>query len=203
MIILFVNAICAVLIAFIGIRFLASFEVAFIGTSLVIYSSYRAIAKKINAIKSVESSKKNADSSKMAESVDFVESSDSVCFSKMADSSKCVESSDSMESSGESPKWHKQNLQDDSSGDSSDSKNKTSQDSSDVSSDFRVPIKERFLLGMGLSLGILRLLSYAFIFIGGIVLVDNQLFFIIPFFGGIALSSLAFVLNAIVKSNNI
>ena len=51
--------------------------------------------------------------------------------------------------------------------------------------------KERFFIGFKISFGLLRLLSYAFLGIGIIALINNGAFHILPFLAGIAISSLS------------
>lgn len=51
--------------------------------------------------------------------------------------------------------------------------------------------KERFFIGFKISFGLLRLLSYAFLGIGIIALINNGAFHILPFIAGIAISSLS------------
>lgn len=66
MIILLVNLIIAVALALINVRFVISFEVAFVGAIFVFYSSYRAVAKKISdygAIMGADSHKNLGESS--------------------------------------------------------------------------------------------------------------------------------------------
>ena len=51
--------------------------------------------------------------------------------------------------------------------------------------------KERFFIGFKISFGLLRLLSYAFLGIGIIALINNGAFHILPFLAGIAISRLS------------
>lgn len=51
--------------------------------------------------------------------------------------------------------------------------------------------KERFFIGFKISFGLLRLLSYAFLGISIIALINNDIFHILPFIAGIAISSLS------------
>ena len=51
--------------------------------------------------------------------------------------------------------------------------------------------KERFFIGFKISFGLLRLLSYAFLGISIIALINNGAFYILPFLAGIATSSLS------------
>ena len=51
--------------------------------------------------------------------------------------------------------------------------------------------KERFFIGFKISFGLLRLLSYAFLGISIIALINNGAFHILPFLAGIATSSLS------------
>lgn len=51
--------------------------------------------------------------------------------------------------------------------------------------------KERFFIGFKISFGLLRLLSYAFLGIGIIALINNGAFYILPFIAGIAISSIS------------
>ena len=59
------------------------------------------------------------------------------------------------------------------------------EDSKDISK------KERFFIGTRISFGIFRILSYVFLGFCVVGLINNQLFFIIPFILGTATSSLA------------
>lgn len=165
MIILLLNIICAVVIAIINMKFLVSFEVAFIGAALVICSSYKAIMDKIK-IASVESSEDT--SRQNAESQ--------------------IDSNDSKDSSeGDSTNCHSsKGLCDD----------EAMKDSGDSAEFVQIPRKERIFLGFKLSFGILRLLSYAFVAVSVVVLINHKLFFAIPFLCGIALSSVALAIYA-------
>lgn len=51
--------------------------------------------------------------------------------------------------------------------------------------------KERFFIGFKISFGLLRLLSYAFLGISIIALINNGAFHALPFVAGIAISSLS------------
>ena len=51
--------------------------------------------------------------------------------------------------------------------------------------------KERFFIGFKISFGLLRLLSYAFLGISIVALINNGAFHILPFVAGIATSSLS------------
>lgn len=53
-----------------------------------------------------------------------------------------------------------------------------------------LPKKERFFLGAKISFGLLRILSYAFLGISIIALINNGAFYAFPFLAGIALSTL-------------
>lgn len=57
--------------------------------------------------------------------------------------------------------------------------------------------KERFFIGFRISFGLLRLLSYAFLGISIVALINNGAFFLLPFLGGIALSTLTSAIYAI------
>lgn len=154
MIILVANLIVAVALALMDLRFVISFEVAFVGALLVFYSSYKAMAKKISdygAIMGVDSSGDLAN-----------------------------DSGESGESSADSPK------------DSADSS-----DSSD-----NLPKKERFFIGFKVSFGLLRLLSYAFIALSIIALINNHAFVLIPFLLGILTSTLSTAFYAIKKAKS-
>lgn len=179
MIILVANLIVAVALALMDLRFVISFEVAFVGALLVFYSSYKAVAKKISdygAIMGVDSSgdsaKSNVDSSanRRKDLGNFGESS--------GDSHK--DSSKSSDSSADSPK---------NSADSSDSND-------------NLPKKERFFIGFKVSFGLLRLLSYAFIALSIIALINNGAFFIIPFLLGILTSTLSTAFYATRKAKS-
>lgn len=165
MIILVANLIVAVALALMDLRFVISFEVAFVGALLVFYSSYKAVAKKISdysAIMGVNTGDLSCDSS--------------------ADSLKdSIDSSvDSNNSNADSPK------------DSADSS-----DSSDT-----LPKKERFFIGFKVSFGLLRLLSYAFIALSIIALINNHAFVLIPFLLGILTSTLSTAFYAIKKAKS-
>ena len=177
MIILVANLIVAVALALMDLRFVISFEVAFVGALLVFYSSYKAVAKKISdygAIMGVDSSgdsgESNVDSSanRRKDLGNLGESS--------GDSHK--DSSESSDSSADSPK------------DSADSS-----DSND-----NLPKKERFFIGFKVSFGLLRLLSYAFIALSIIALINNHAFVLIPFLLGILISTLSTAFYAIKKA---
>lgn len=57
--------------------------------------------------------------------------------------------------------------------------------------------KERFFIGFRISFGLLRLLSYAFLGISIVALINNGAFFLLPFLAGIALSTLTSAIYAI------
>lgn len=204
MIIVLINIICAVVIAMIDVKFLISFEVAFIGSAFVVYSSYKAIIKKINLI-SVES---QSDSNNFTESSDKVDCHDSTTqnLAMTADSSDFKNILDSHDLQGNSHNDEQKTTlynnatsrNDDVSADSTDSTNADSSDDLSLNPQ-QIPRKERIFLGFRLSVGILRLLSYAFIVIGVIALVNNNLFFAIPFLSGVAISSVAMALYAMIK----
>lgn len=65
-----------------------------------------------------------------------------------------------------------------------------------------LPKKERFFLGAKISFGLLRILSYALLGISVIALINNGVFFLIPFLAGIALSTLTSALYAARKGQN-
>ncbi|MGX2983275.1 hypothetical protein [Helicobacter sp. 23-1045] len=62
-----------------------------------------------------------------------------------------------------------------------------------------LPKKERFFIGAKISFGLFRLLSYAFLGISVIALINNGAFFAIPFLLGIALSTLTSAIYAVRK----
>lgn len=203
MIILVANLIVAVALALMDLRFVISFEVAFVGALLVFYSSYKAVAKKISdygAIMGVDSSgdltkdlsesgESNVDSSanRRKDLGDLGESGES-----SGDSHK--DSVDSIISSVDSPKDSI-----DSSDLSADSP-KNSADSSD--SNDNLPKKERFFIGFKVSFGLLRLLSYAFIALSIIALINNHAFVLIPFLLGILTSTLSTAFYAMKKAKS-
>lgn len=136
MIILIANLIAICVICLINIKFCISFEVAFLGTLGVVYSSYQVMKKKLEfALQNTQSSL--------------------------------------------------------------DSKVESKEDSTD-----KIPLKEQFFMGFRLSFTMLRIFSYAFIIIGIIALVNNNIFFIIPFLLGVAYSSVTSVAYIIKKSKN-
>lgn len=142
MIILIANLIAICVICLINIKFCISFEVAFLGTLGVVYSSYQVMKKKIEfALQNTESRLDSA-----AESQNSIDSKE---------------------------------------------------DSTD-----KIPLKEQFFMGFRLSFTMLRIFSYAFIIIGIIALVNNNIFFIIPFLLGVAYSSVTSVAYIIKKSKN-
>lgn len=159
MIILVANLIVVVALALIDLRFVISFEVAFVGAMLVFYSSYKAMAKKISDYSVIMG----------------------------ADSTK-----DLSESGVDSPK---------DSANSSDSNADSLKDSPKDSSD-NLPKKERFFIGFKVSFGLLRLLSYAFIALSIITLINNGAFFIIPFLLGILTSTLSTAFYAMKKAKS-
>lgn len=172
MIILVVNLIVAVALMLINLRFVVSFEVAFVGAMFVFYSSYKAMAKKISdysAIMGVNA----GDSTK-----DLGESNANLL-------------KDLGESSVDSPK-DSANLSD-----SNADSPKDSIDSSD-----NLPKKERFFIGFKVSFGLLRLLSYAFIALSIIALINNGAFFLIPFLLGILTSTLSTAFYAMRKAKS-
>lgn len=180
MIILVANLIVAVALMLINLRFVISFEVAFMGAMFVFYSSYKAMAKKISDYSAIMGADSTKDSSKSS-----VDSSN-----LRADSLK--DSADSSESSVDSPK---------DSADSSDSNADSLKDSPKDSSD-NLPKKERFFIGFKVSFGLLRLLSYAFIALSIIALINNGAFFLIPFLLGILTSTLSTAFYAMKKAKS-
>ena len=169
MIILLVNLIIAVALALVDLRFVISFEVAFVGAIFVFYSSYKAVAKKISdygVIMGVNAEDSAKDSANFGES----------CVDSGANRQK--DSADSGESSGDSAK--------DSPKDSSDN----------------LPKKERFFIGFKVSFGLLRLLSYAFIALSIIALINNGAFFLIPYLLGILSSTLSTAFYAMRKTKS-
>ena len=161
MLILAVNTAFAVIFALINMRYVISFEVAFVGAGLVFYSSYRAIMRKVEAM-SGNLSLKMADS---------------------ADDSKSADSADDFKNSAES-----KNSAD--SKNIADSKIIADSKNSAESTPNNLPKKERFFIGFRISFGLLRLLSYGLLGVGIIALINNGAFFLIPFLAGIALSTL-------------
>lgn len=150
MIILIANLIAICIICLINIKFCISFEVAFLGTLGVVYSSYQVMKKKLEfALQNTQSS---------------------------------------LDSKGESS---------DDANNILDSKVESKEDSTD-----KIPLKEQFFMGFRLSFTMLRIFSYAFIIIGIIALVNNNIFFIIPFLLGVAYSSVTSVVYIIKKSKN-
>lgn len=183
MIILVANLIVAVALALMDLRFVLSFEVAFVGALLVFYSSYKAVAKKISdygAIMGVDSS---GDSAK-----DLGESSESNVDSS---ANRRKDLGNFGESSGDSHK------------DSSESNADSPKDSADSSdSNDNLPKKERFFIGFKVSFGLLRLLSYAFIALSIIALINNHAFSLIPFLLGILTSTLSTAFYAMKKAKS-
>lgn len=175
MIILLLNIICAVVIAIINMKFLVSFEVAFIGAALVICSSYKAIMDKIK-IASVESSEDTSRQNAESRAESQIDSNDSKDSSE-GDSTNCHSS---------------KGLCDD----------EAMKDSGDSAEFVQIPRKERIFLGFKLSFGILRLLSYAFVAVSVVVLINHKLFFAIPFLCGVSIGSITTALYAI-KSEKI
>lgn len=175
MIILVVNLIIAVALALMDLRFVISFEVAFVGAMFVFYSSYKAMAKKISDYSAIMGTDSTKDLSEFS-----------------VDSSKdSIDSADSSESSVVSPK---------DSANSSDSNADSLKDSIDSSDN--LPKKERFFIGFKVSFGLLRLLSYAFIALSIIALINNGAFFIIPFLLGILTSTLSTAFYAMKKAKS-
>ena len=217
MIILLLNIICAVVVAIINVQFLISFEVAFIGSALVVFSSYKAITNKIN-LASVESSeetlRQNAESFK--DSNDSTKSSDKAdCHDSatqnlaMTTKSNAIKSiiscnDDSMaipQQNAESRKDKNGTISHNNTDSCKDERSIDCHESQGDSADsMAIPRKERIFLGFKLSFGILRLVSYAFVAVSVVVLINHKLFFIAPFFGGIALSSVTLALYASKKS---
>lgn len=186
MIILVANLIVAVALAIMDLRFVINFEVAFVGALLVFYSSYKAMAKKISdygAIMGVDSS---GDLAK-----DLGESGESNVDSS---ANRRKDLGNLGESSGDS---HKDSSE---SSDSSADSPKDSVDSSD--SNDTLPKKERFFIGFKVSFGLLRLLSYAFIALSIIALINNHAFVLIPFLLGILTSTLSTAFYAIKKAKS-
>lgn len=91
----------------------------------------------------------------------------------------------------------------DSSKDSSESNADSPKDSVDSSdSSDNLPKKERFFIGFKVSFGLLRLLSYAFIALSIIALINNNAFVLIPFLLGILTSTLFSAFYAIKKAKS-
>lgn len=149
------NVVGTIILALFDLSYLYSFEVAFFGSMAVVYSSYKSMLKKVQAISNIENAKK--------------------------DNSPLVISKDS------SP--------------NDDIKSNTeSIDSKEINDDFNISKKDRLLVGFRISFGIFRICSYAFIAIGVVSLINNKLFFIIPFLFGVCICSFAMAF-AISKSN--
>ncbi len=193
MIILVANLAVAVALALMDAKSVISFEVAFVGALLVLYSSYKAVAKKINdysAIMWASAANLAKDSGKSGES--SVDSNanlqkDSGDLGELScDSHK--DSADSVDSNVDSPK---------DSADSSDLSADSPKDSSD-----NLPKKERFFIGFKVSFGLLRLLSYAFIALSIIALINNNAFVLIPFLLGILTSTLSSAFYAMKKAKS-
>lgn len=55
----------------------------------------------------------------------------------------------------------------------------------------KISKKDKIFMGLKVSFGIFRILSYAFVCIGIIALINNKLFFIIPYVLGVSVCSLA------------
>ncbi len=176
MIILVANLIVAVALALMDLRFAISFEVAFVGAMFVFYSSYKAMAKKISDYSAIMG----------------VNAGDSL---KDLGESNANLLKDSSESSVDSSANARKNSID--SADSSNSNTDSPKDSSD-----NLPKKERFFIGFKVSFGLLRLLSYAFIALSIIALINNGAFFLIPFLLGILTSTLSTAFYAIRKAKS-
>ncbi|RDU65232.1 hypothetical protein [Helicobacter sp. MIT 14-3879] len=147
--ILLINFVSIIVITIININFLASFEVAFIGTLLIIYSSYKTLMKKLDFMANLESIKP----------IQTV--SNNITDSKLRQLEKSVESKES-----------------------------------------NLPKKERFVIGFKLSIGIFRILSYTLLAFGVIALINNKIFFIIPFMLGIIISSISSIIFMYKKFNS-
>ncbi len=192
MIILVANLAVAVALALMDAKFVISFEVAFVGALLVFYSSYKAVAKKINdysAIMGADSANLAKDSGKSNES------------SVDSNANLRIDSGDSGELSCDSPKDSADSidLRLDSPKDSVDSSSSSTDSPKDSSNN--LPKKERFFIGFKVSFGLLRLLSYAFIALSIIALINNGAFSLIPFLLGILTSTLFSAFYAIKKQN--
>lgn len=183
MIILVANLIVAVALALMDLRFVISFEVAFVGAMFVFYSSYKAMAKKISdysAIMGVNAgdSTKDLGESSVDSIKDSADSSESSVDSSANARKDSIDSANSNDSSTDSPK--------DSPKDSNDN----------------LPKKERFFIGFKVSFGLLRLLSYAFIALSIIALINNGAFSLIPFLLGILTSTLSTAFYAMRKAKS-
>ena len=176
MMILCANLVCVAIIALIDTRYIISFEVAFVGALLIVYSSYKSIMRKIENANSTcsdflgsassRSLQRTASPSHSLNSHNPKNSSTILEFASNTDSAKSVE------------------FGVDSHIDSASSKSDTQETPENLSK------KERFFLGAKISFGLLRLLSYAFLGLGIVVLINNGAFFLLPFLAGIALSTL-------------
>ncbi|MDE6886708.1 MAG: hypothetical protein K2P17_06700 [Helicobacteraceae bacterium] len=169
--IIMLNLIFAIILLIINPLYLYSFEVAFIGTLCVIYSSYKAILKKVNLMASLGDSKYLLDTINSIDSCNLGDSTNkntSKAPSNHADSTDfTIKYSTTTNLSTEVSK----NLDDTKSSDS-------------------LPKMQRFLLGSRISFSLFRILSYGFIALGVVALINNKIFFVIPFLLGVLLSSL-------------
>lgn len=92
--------------------------------------------------------------------------------------------------------FNKQNANPSKDSNESESSGESNADSNDSPTDSpqkpeNLSKKERFFIGFKISFGLLRLLSYAFLGISIIALINNGAFHILPFLAGIATSSLS------------
>lgn len=147
------NIVGAIILALFDLSYLYSFEMAFFGSMAVVYSSYKSMLKKVQAISNIA----KQDDNSLAHSKDSSPNSNA----------------------------------------KSDIK---SLDSKEINDDSNISKKDRLFVGFRISFGIFRLCSYAFITIGVVALINNKLFFIIPFLLGVCICSFAMAF-AISKSN--
>lgn len=163
--IILANALFIAIVAVFGLRYILSFELAFLGTLAVAYSSYRSILGRIEGLNSLE---KFAQDSPKNSPQDLHEDSpqDSTPDSPQ-DSHPAKDSKDSKISS-----------------DSPAAKNAPPTPDN-------LPKKARFLLGIRASFGVFRLLSYGFIVLSAVALINNGAFFVAPFLLGVLCASVA------------
>lgn len=172
-IVILANIVCAAILGVWEARYIYSFEVAFFGSLVVFYASYRAILRRMSALGKLSNGVNGGDSvdSNNANNPVPRNTTDSA---KIAESKAC-EAHTNLNNSALS----------------------NGTDSPTPSDEITLKTREKFALGARISLGALRIAAYALLALGIVALINHKLFFIAPFFAGVIVSafSVAFALK--------
>ncbi|MGX3011772.1 hypothetical protein ACWIUD_09500 [Helicobacter sp. 23-1044] len=213
MLILCANLVCALIVAVLDVRFLISFEVAWVGAMMIVWSSYRSVMRKISACgdsslgignSSLTRPSREFEKFSLDEPLVLSHSNFSAQPTKLAQDTRIAEDLNDSKNPSLRGSEATEAIQDSANAESNESCKQNAESNENntkiaESTPESLPKKERFFIGAKISFGLFRLLSYAFLGISVIALINNGAFFAIPFLLGIALSTLTSAIYAVRK----